>query len=57
VKTWLEAWRSYYNYVRYHMSLGKAPCGFREEVWSPMACYPSLRMRWERLKVKGMKSV
>ena len=28
VKTWLEAWRSYYNYVRYHMSLGKAPCGF-----------------------------
>jgi transposase-like protein len=27
VKTWLEAWRSYYNYVRYHMSLRKAPCG------------------------------
>ena len=29
VETWLEAWRSYYNNVRYHMSLGKTPCGFR----------------------------
>ncbi|MBS7609058.1 hypothetical protein KEJ19_00610 [Candidatus Bathyarchaeota archaeon] len=23
---WLEAWKGYYN-VRYHMALGKAPCG------------------------------
>ena len=24
-KTWLEAWRSYYNHVRHHMVLRKAP--------------------------------
>jgi len=29
VETWLEAWRSYYNNVRYHMSLWKTPCRFR----------------------------
>jgi transposase-like protein len=27
VKTWLEAWKTYYNHARPHMSLGRAPCG------------------------------
>ncbi|MEM3027569.1 MAG: hypothetical protein QW220_02440, partial [Candidatus Bathyarchaeia archaeon] len=26
-KTWLEAWKGYYNFVRHHMALRKAPCG------------------------------
>jgi|GEM_PF-2181624 len=29
VEIWLETWKCYYNNVRYHMSLGKPPCGFR----------------------------
>lgn len=29
VRTWLEAWKTYYNHARPHMSLGKPPCGGR----------------------------
>jgi transposase InsO family protein len=28
VKTWLEAWRGYYNRIRYHRSLKASPCGY-----------------------------
>jgi len=28
VKTWLEAWRGYYNWIRYHRSLKASPCGY-----------------------------
>jgi len=26
VERWINTWRKYYNYVRYHMSLGEPPC-------------------------------
>ncbi|MBS7610274.1 hypothetical protein KEJ19_06915, partial [Candidatus Bathyarchaeota archaeon] len=36
LSAWLEAWKGYYNHVRHHMALRKAPCGSSHP--SPFPC-------------------